>query len=218
MRKAEVNKTEFFQSPCFIYFMSKCCSTRISTCQEPAVWGRKPIRCGSSFSLCPSAELWALGSPSATAVSCFWSLISRVAGKCSQRGRIQQAPSVSVCFQRPVAGDAASLRATWDLSPCSPDILRESFSSGKGMKLKANELPREWGRLAAKQRRAVCCQTLSKILKGAGKAPLYSHGMWALAPWWLLAPLAGAGEVILVRPALTTPLEQYDSLQTSCGN
>lgn len=119
---------------------------------------------------------------------------------------VQQAPSVSMCLQQPVAGDAASPWATWDLSPCSPDILRESFSSGEGMKLKANQLPREGGRLAAEQRRAVCCQTLSKISQT--KVQLHSHGMWASAPCWLLE---GGVTLVLLRPALTTPLEQCGS-------
>lgn len=156
-----------------IYFMSRCCSTRISSSQEPAAWGWKPISHGSSFSLCPSPELWALGSPSATAVSWFGSLISRLAWKSSQRGGGQQAPSVSMCLQGPVAGDAASLWATWDVSRWSPDILRESLLSGEGMKLKANPLPREWGCLAAKQRKAVCCQTLSKISQRGNKSAVF---------------------------------------------
>lgn len=99
LRKREVKWQKFFKvhaSP--IHFMSRCCSTRISASQDPAVWGRKPLRYGSGFSLCPSPELWALGSPSVTAVSWFWSLVSRVAWKCSQGrecSRLPQWTSVS---------------------------------------------------------------------------------------------------------------------------
>ena len=193
--------------------------------QNATVAGFSPPECpqlendshGSSISLCPTLGCRSLGSPPATTVTWFWSHISRMAWNCARTGG-KTAGSVGEHVPlRTSDGDAASAWATWVLSPRSPDIFRESFSFGEGMKLKANQLPREWGNLAAEQRRAVCCRMQPKISHGGNKgATLFPHESPCTCHSSVAAPgTPGRGWRGRLDPAQTSPRHPSGALRAN---